>query len=252
MVSSVTLYIAYGNIDMECRAETKNRIEMTSKMNSKKIKGVIFDMDGVILDTEKLYLRFWRQAAADFGYNMTEQHVFGIRSLARKFAVEKLKGIFGEDFPYYDIHARRVELMDYFIKENGFEIKEGVFELLNFLREKDVKIAIATATVRERTNAYLNSIGAIEYFYVIICGDMVENGKPAPDIYLKAASELNLPPEECVAFEDSPNGIKSAYSAGCQTIMIPDLTQPDGEVISLLSGVYESLDKAVGFFYGRC
>lgn len=105
---------------------------MTSTMNSKKIKGAIFDMDGVILDTEKLYLRFWMQAAADFGYNMTEQHVFGIRSLARKFAVEKLKGIFGEKFPYYDIHARRVELMDSFIKENGFETKKAYLNFLIF------------------------------------------------------------------------------------------------------------------------
>lgn len=225
---------------------------MTSTMNSKKIKGAIFDMDGVILDTEKLYLRFWMQAAADFGYNMTEQHVFGIRSLARKFAVEKLKGIFGEEFPYYDIHAHRVELMDAFIKENGFETKKGVFELLDFLRENGIKIAVATATVRERTNSYLNSIGASEYFDAIVCGDMVENGKPAPDIYLKAAAELQLLPSECAAFEDSPNGIKSAYSAGCYTIMIPDLTQPTEEDAPLLSGIYESLDKAVGFFKGRC
>jgi HAD hydrolase, family IA, variant 3 len=221
-------------------------------MNNEKIKGAIFDMDGVILDTEKLYLRFWKQAAADFGYKMTDGDVFGIRSLARKFAVEKLKGIFGRDFPYYDIHARRVELMDAFIKENGFEMKRGVFELLDFLRENGIKTAVATATARQKTMDYLESIGAAKYFDAVICGDMVENGKPAPDIYIKAASELQLPPEQCAAFEDSPNGIKSAYSAGCKTIMIPDLTQPDGEVAPLLSGVYESLDKAVEFFNGRC
>lgn len=221
-------------------------------MNDGKIKGAIFDMDGVILDTEKLYLRFWKQAASDFGYNMTDQHVFGIRSLARKFAVEKLKGIFGEDFPYYDIHARRVELMDAFIKEHGFESKSGVYELLVFLREKGIKTAVATATARHKTMNYLESIGAAKYFDAVICGDMVENGKPAPDIYLQAASELQLPPEQCAAFEDSPNGIKSAHSAGCRTIMIPDLTQPDDEVAPLLCGVYESLDKAVDFFDEGC
>lgn len=221
-------------------------------MNNEKIKGAIFDMDGVILDTEKLYVRFWKQAAADFGYNMTDQHIFGIRSLARKFAVEKLKGIFGGNFPYYEIHARRVELMDAFIRENGFETKRGVFELLDFLRENGIKTAVATATARKKTMEYLESVGADKYFDTVICGDMVENGKPAPDIYIKAASELRLLPEQCAAFEDSPNGIKSACSAGCKTIMIPDLTQPDGEVAPLLSGVYESLDKAVEFFNGRC
>ncbi len=215
------------------------------------IKGAVFDMDGLMIDTEKLLVRFWREAAAEHGYNMTVEHVLGIRSLSRKYAIPKLKGIFGEDFDFLSVRARRIELMNSYIDENGFDVKKGLFELLEYLKSHSYKIAVATATDITRATAYLNRINALEYFDAIVCGDMIKNGKPEPDIYLEAAKRLELEPCECVAFEDSPNGIKSAYSAGCHTIMIPDLTQPDDEVNGMLSAVYESLDKAIEFFEGR-
>lgn len=222
-------------------------------MGKTELRGAVFDMDGVLIDTEKLYVRFWRQSAADFGYNMTVEDVFGIRSLARKYANAKLKGIFGEEFPYNQVREHRTELMDAYIAENGVETKKGLFEILGYLRDRGIKIAVATATPRERAVKRLEEIGALPYFDVIVGGDMVQNGKPEPDIYLKAASELGLPPESCAAFEDSPNGIKAAYSAGCRAVMIPDLTSPDEEILPMLSAVYNSLDEAVGFFEdGRC
>ena len=92
-------------------------------MGKTELRGAVFDMDGVLIDTEKLYVRFWRQSAADFGYNMTVEDVFGIRSLARKYANVKLKGIFGEEFPYNQVREHRTELMDAYIAENGVETK---------------------------------------------------------------------------------------------------------------------------------
>ena len=222
-------------------------------MGKTELRGAVFDMDGVLIDTEKLYVRFWRQSAADFGYNMTVEHVFGIRSLARKYANVKLKGIFGEEFPCNQVREHRTELMDAYIAEHGVETKKGIFTMLDFLRDRGIKIAVATATPRERAVKRLEEIGALPYFDVIVCGDMIQNGKPEPDLYLKAASELGLLPESCAAFEDSPNGIKAAYSAGCQAVMIPDLTPPDAEIMPMLSAVYDSLDEATGFFEdGRC
>lgn len=214
----------------------------------RKINGAIFDMDGLMLDTEKLLVRFWKESASEYGYNMTDENVFGIRSLSRKYSVPLLKSIFGEDFPFNEIRNRRIVLMNDYIDRYGFEVKKGLFELLDYLRSSNYKIAVATATDRERAELYLKKIDAYDYFDAVICGDMVKNGKPEPDIYLTASEELRLSAEECVAFEDSPNGIKSAYSAGCKVIMIPDLTQPDEDITSLLSGVYESLDKAIAFF----
>lgn len=212
------------------------------------IKGAIFDMDGLMLDTEKLFMRFWRQAAADFGYEMTVEQVLGARSLASKYSRPKFKAVFGDEFPFDEIRARRLEIMSAYIDEHGFEVKKGLFELLDYLKISGYKIAVATATDRQRTEKYLGMIGALDYFDAVICGDMVANGKPEPDIYLKAAAELELDPGECAAFEDSPNGLRAAYAAGCKAIMIPDLSQPDEELMPILSGVYESLDKAAEFF----
>lgn len=215
------------------------------------IKGAIFDMDGLMIDTEKLYLRYWKKAAEDFGYPMEDNHVYAIRSLARKFSNPLLKSFFGEDFPVDDVRQRRTELINAHIEENGIDLKKGLFELFGFLREKGIKIAVATATPRERTLKYLEKIQILSYIDAIVCGDMVTTGKPAPDIYLTAAKELDLPPQECAAFEDSPNGIKSAYSAGCHAVMIPDMTPPDEEIMPMLSGVYDNLEDAVEFFTGR-
>lgn len=217
-------------------------------MKNIKLKGAIFDMDGVLIDTEKLYIRFWKEAAAEFGYDMRDEHVFAVRSMARKYSIPKLKSMLGEDFPTEKVRSRRTELMNDFISKSGIETKKGLFRLLNHLRDSGIKIAVATATQRERTLSYLSRIGALEFFDAVICGDMVTAGKPAPDIYLTAAAELGLPPEECAAFEDSPNGLMAAHSAGCYTVMVPDLTQPDDEVSPYIDNVIEDLGEAVSLF----
>lgn len=214
------------------------------------LKGVIFDMDGLMLDTEKLLVRFWRQAAAEFGYSMSFENVLSIRSLSRKYSVPFLKGLFGEQFEFEQIRSRRIALMNDYIDKNGFDIKKGLFRLLEYLRDNSYRIAVATATDRERTLMYLGKINAAHYFDKIICGDMVKNGKPEPDIYITAASELGLAPCECAALEDSPNGIKSAYSAGCKAVMIPDLSAPDEKIRPMLSAVYDNLEQAIDFFKG--
>lgn len=220
-------------------------------MDNTRITGAVFDMDGLMIDTEKLYLRYWKQAAADFGYDMQDEHVYAIRSLARKYSIPKLKSFFGQDFPTEDVRARRTELINAHIRDNGIELKKGLFELLDWLKAHGVKLAVATATPRERAEMYLKKINAMDYFDAVICGDMITNGKPDPDIYLTAARELGLPPEQCAAFEDSPNGIKAAHSAGCHAVMIPDMTPPDEEITPLLDAVYDDLEQAISFFEGR-
>jgi len=211
------------------------------------IKGVIFDMDGLMIDTEKLLTRFWCEAANLYGFNMTMEHVLGIRSLAAKFAEPKLKGIFGESFDYMAVRAKRIELMNDYIEKNGIEKKKGLDDLLEYLKQNGYSIAVATATDLKRTTAYLTRINIFDYFDKIVCASMVKSGKPEPDIYLKASEELGLSPSECIALEDSPNGIISAHRAGCKPIMIPDLSEPDEELLKICEARLDSLDLVIDY-----
>lgn len=212
-----------------------------------KISGVIFDMDGLMIDTEKLLTRFWCEAANLYGFPMKPEHVLGIRSLAAKFAEPKLKGIFGENFDYYAVRAKRIQLMNDYIEEHGIEKKKGLDELLEFLKRNGYKIAVATATDPKRTKAYLSRINIYQYFDIITCASEVSNGKPEPDIYLLAAERLGLKPCECLALEDSPNGITSAYRAGCHPVMIPDLSEPDEDLLKICDARLDSLDKVIDY-----
>ena len=114
-------------------------------------------------------------------------------------------------------------------------------EIVGFLKENGIKIALATATAPDRAERCLTRVGLFSYLDAVVCASMVKKGKPEPDIYLKAASELGLKPEECIAVEDSPNGIISAYRAGCRAVMIPDMDEPDEDTLRLLFRKGETL-----------
>ncbi|MBQ8966126.1 HAD family phosphatase [Ruminococcus sp.] len=210
-----------------------------------KINGLIFDMDGLMVDTEKLLTRFWREAAAFYGWEMTQQHVLGIRSLAGKYAGPKLQAEVSPDFDYAKVRLKRIELMNAYIAENGIEKKPGLDELIAYGREKGLRLAVATATDNVRTKLYLESIGVYHFFDKVVCGNMVKSSKPDPDIYLTASAELGLPPAQCIALEDSPNGIKSAKSAGCVPVFVPDLSQPDPETASLMFACCKTLADVI-------
>ena len=210
------------------------------------IKAVIFDMDGLLLDTEKLLIRFWVQAANEAGYPMTREQALGLRSLHRKFAIPYLKELFGEGFDYIAIRSRRMELMSAYLENHPLELKAGALELLDFLKSENIPAAICTATDLDRTKDYLSRVGIFDRFDKIICAAMVEFGKPRPDIYIYACEQLGLKPFECMALEDSPNGVMSAAEAGCVTVMVPDLSPPDEKLNRLLkAGHAESLDKVI-------
>lgn len=209
------------------------------------IRGIIFDMDGLMIDTEKLLHKYWVQAANEFGYPMKMEHVLQIRSLAAKFAIPKLKNMLGEDFDYYKVRARRMELMNQHVEQYGLEKKKGLDELLDYAKKNGYVMAVATATDEERTAKYLKSIGKYSYFDEIVCGPMVANGKPEPDIYLEAAKRLKLQPEKCMALEDSPNGILAAYRAGCVPVMVPDLDEPSKETKEMLYGLVSDLTQVI-------
>ena len=204
------------------------------------IKAVIFDLDGTLTDTEKFYQKAWPEAISHFGFVCEPWMPLELRSLGRPFAPIKFKEWFGDSFDYSKVRAYRKMLIEEYLKD-GIPLKEGAVEILTWLREKGFTVAIATANDLERTNRYLKRAGLDGYFDKIICADMVKQGKPAPDIYSFAVTSLGLQPCETVAVEDSPNGVRSASKAGCLTVMIPDLSEPDEELNKLLWARADSL-----------
>ncbi len=208
---------------------------------TKEIKAVIFDLDGTLTDTEKFYQIAWPKALEHFGYKCEPWMPLELRSLGRPFAPERFKEWFGQDFDYNRVREYRKALVVDIIKEQGIPLKPGVKEILAWLRENGILTCIATANEYERTKGYLTKLGLFELFDRIICSDMVKLGKPAPDIYAYACEQLGLDPKETFAVEDSPNGVTSAYGAGCNVIMIPDLTEPDEELKAKLYARLDSL-----------
>ncbi len=211
------------------------------------IRTIIFDMDGTLIDTEKYYRVFWKQAAAEYGYAMTDEQALALRSLGRPFAPRLLAEWFGEKFDYEAVRKRRKELMDICLRQEGIGLKAGALVLLSYCRENHIRTAIATAGELERANRSLEQAGLAGYFDKIISAAMVKEGKPSPDIYLYACEQLGEAPENCYAVEDSPNGVQSAFRAGCRVIMVPDLSEPDERLMGCLFARVDSLEEIVHF-----
>lgn len=210
-------------------------------------KAVLFDMDGLIIDTEKHYQKAWIQAAKELGFNMTVKEQLYLRSCTKKYAEPIMQKFFGPDFDYDKVRNRRKEIMDEDLKKFGIEKKPYVDEILDFLKEEGIKRALVTATHETKAREYLKEIELEEKFDKVICADMVENGKPDPDIYLFACKKIGEKPSDCLALEDSPNGVRSAYSAGVDVIMVPDLSEPDEELNKMILKSAGSLKDVISF-----
>lgn len=211
------------------------------------VRGVLFDMDGLVLDSEKLYTRFWIEAAAHYGFSMVWEQALQLRAANRTLSETILHRLCGPDADWNSIRLKRNELLNAHIDANGIEIKPGIRELLDCLKEKGIPAAITSSSPPERIRDHLSSIGLHHRFTAICSGYTVPNGKPAPDIYLHGAAALGQKPEDCLALEDAPTGIESAWRAGCLAVIVPDLDQPQQETLDRCFAKADSLLDVAAF-----
>lgn len=210
-------------------------------------KAVVFDMDGVIFDSERAVMQCWKEVASAHNIPDIEKAVLACTGTTMVRTREIMLNLYGADFPY-DEYARESSAIFHSRYDGGrLPMKPGVKELLTFLKEHDKKIALASSTRRQVVTDELRDAGIIEFFDRIICGDMVNRSKPAPDIFLKACEELNVSPSDSYAIEDSYNGIRAAHAGGLHPIMVPDLLPADEEMQTLAETVLPSLTSVMEY-----
>lgn len=202
---------------------------------------VIFDMDGTLLDTQKISIPAWNYAGELQGLHNVGQHIEKVCGMNEagwsKYLCETFKNI--------DIVAFKKAAWQYIGENLVIKYKDGVKKLLDFLKQNGIKIALASGTERKKVLHSLSQVGATDYFSAIVGGNEVENGKPAPDVFLYTASLLGVNPKDCIVFEDSKNGILAAKAAGMKVIGIPDVAMFDDETKKLLIAELSSADKAI-------
>lgn len=202
---------------------------------------VIFDMDGTLLDTQRICIPAWEYAGNLQGFKNVGECIYSVCGMNEKGWTSFLEN----RYPTLDTLIFKRDMRDYIIKNGKIVFRKGAKELLDFLKQNDIKMAIASGSSRESINHHLNAVGATHYFSAIVGGRDIENGKPAPDIFLKAAKSIGAQPQDCFVFEDSENGIKAGINAEMKCIGFPDIVPFKAETKKLLFAEIDDLSKAI-------
>lgn len=211
------------------------------------MNGVIFDMDGVLFDTERLAIKCWDTVGKQIGLGKLGYMVFKTMGRTTPESVKIFKNEFGDKFDNEIFQRLIKEFNDNYFEEHGVPIKKGLVELLKFLDIAGYKTAVASSSSKKSVLHHICSTNVDDYFDAIICGDMVTKSKPEPDIYLTAARALGENPSDCYAVEDSRAGLISAKLANCKVVYIPDLYEADEEILKLVDYKFDSLLEFLEF-----
>lgn len=210
-----------------------------------KIKGMVFDLDGTLLDTEPIAIEATNRVAPLFGIEISMEKSYEFLGISSEIVKNYFLENFGSDFDYEGYRRKKIDYQKNVIERDGIKFKKGAMEILDFARENNIKCAVATSTGRERADFLIEKAGIGDYFSAVVCGCDVAKGKPAPDIFKEAARRMDVEISECVGFEDSRNGIISSHRAGLFSILVPDLLKPDKASLEAADFVFEDMNEAL-------
>lgn len=220
------------------------------QQNIDRFKTVIFDMDGVLFDTEKIYLDVWTKVFEKYGYKMTKEVYCKVIATGRENVKKVFKDEFGENIPIEEMYKEKDKALSEELKKK-IPIKDGAEELLKYLKGKKYKLALATSASKERMDKQLNQSNFKKIFDEVVCRDDVKKTKPNPEIFLKAANKLNVSPEECIVIEDSSAGVEAAYKGNMTPLHVVDLKEADEKIKRYSYKSFNNLYEIKSYFKGE-
>lgn len=211
------------------------------------IEAVIFDMDGLMFDTERLSIVYWKEALAEQGFVMTDAQASRIRGRNEEAIRQVEEEMYGPELDYSRALAAQRARMDRVDAAGLLRVKPGLPQLLDWLKEQNIPRAVASSSRRASVEGHLRTAGILHTFSAVVTGDQVTRSKPDPEIFLKAAAALGAPPARCLVLEDSPNGVRAGAAGGFVTVMVPDMDPPTPELAALYTACAKDLCEVLAW-----
>lgn len=207
------------------------------------LKAVIFDMDGLMIDSERVTFECYQEVLKEMNLSMDEEFYKTLLGKPVKGIHQRFYDVYGNDFPIEEVMKKVHAMMAERFEKEGVPVKKGLVSLLCYLKENSYKTIVATSSNRDRVDKILKQAGITKYFDDSICGDEVTKGKPDPEIFQKACQKLVVSTDEAIVLEDSEAGIQASYSAGIKVICVPDMKYPEKQyeekAYRILNDLYE-------------